>query len=548
MTPLNNGDGCNRGTYYPMFNASATGETGATGSTGPTGPTGDQGVGLQGVVPFNAAAAPFYPVWQIVTYNGSLYISNVPSPGGIPDSSPDYTLLAAAGATGIPGPIGPTGATGATGIGLGGVLPFDPAAAPSYEAGQAVTYNGSLYLANRAAPSGTPGISADYTLLASAGATGSTGPAGITGSTGATGLGLNGVVPFNSAAAPFYPAGQLVSYEGGLYITNVAAPSGIPGTSPDYSLLLSGITGATGLTGITGETGPTGLAGETGATGPTGLAGETGSTGPTGLQGTTGITGPTGLAGETGATGPTGLTGIIGETGPTGLAGETGVTGPTGLAGAAGVTGPTGLTGETGVTGPTGLAGETGSTGPTGLAGATGNTGSTGLTGSTGPTGITGETGVTGPTGLSGATGITGATGTGVTDNSMFAANTIGSVIAVLLGGTNIPLPSAQNLDGFIYNGGAANFTVPAAGRYYISYQINVTAALLISSRIVVNGAQVAGSVVSPAVSISNYQGEVITNLTAGDTVALQLFGLVGTATLNGGGSTGASLTIIRLS
>ena len=60
MTPLNNGDGCNRGTYYPnMFNASATG---ATGVTGPSGPTGDQGVGLQGVVPFNAAAAPFYPV------------------------------------------------------------------------------------------------------------------------------------------------------------------------------------------------------------------------------------------------------------------------------------------------------------------------------------------------------------------------------------------------------------------------------------------------------------------------------------------------------
>ncbi|MEC0302666.1 BclA C-terminal domain-containing protein [Terribacillus saccharophilus] len=130
----------------------------------------------------------------------------------------------------------------------------------------------------------------------------------------------------------------------------------------------------------------------------------------------------------------------------------------------------------------------------------------------------------------------------------MFAANTSGSVIVVLIGGTNIPLPNAQNLEGFVYNGGAANFTVPTTGRYYISYHINVTAALLISSRIVVNGAQVAGTVMSPAVSISNYEGEVITNLTAGNTVAVQLFGLVGTATLNGGGSTGASLTIIRLS
>ncbi|PAE06853.1 hypothetical protein CHI12_14730, partial [Terribacillus saccharophilus] len=199
MTPLNNGGRCNKGTIYPNnFNAAATGATGATGITGPTG---EQGVGLQGVVPFNAAAAPFYPVWQIVTYNGSLYISNVPSPSGLPGSSPDYTLLASEGATGISGPIGPTGATGATGIGLDGVLPFDPIAAPTY------------------------------------------------------------------------PAGQVVSYEGGLYITNVASPSGVPGASLDYSLLISGITGATGATGlngVTGETGATGLAGTTGETGATG--------------------------------------------------------------------------------------------------------------------------------------------------------------------------------------------------------------------------------------------------------------------------------------
>ncbi|PAF40357.1 hypothetical protein CHH69_03410, partial [Terribacillus saccharophilus] len=178
MTPINNGDGCSgRGTSYPnMFNVSVTGATGATG---------EQGVGLQGIVPFNPAAAPAYPVWQIVTYDGSLYISNVPSPTGIPDSSPDYTLLAAAGATGIPGPMGPTGATG---IGLGGILPFDPAAAPAYPFGQVVTYNGSLYISNIASPSGTPGTSADYTLLASAGVTGSTGVTGEPGITGTTGV------------------------------------------------------------------------------------------------------------------------------------------------------------------------------------------------------------------------------------------------------------------------------------------------------------------------------------------------------------------------
>ncbi|WP_407705144.1 BclA C-terminal domain-containing protein, partial [Terribacillus saccharophilus] len=268
----------------------------------------------------------------------------------------------------------------------------------------------------------------------------------------------------------------------------------------------------------------------------------TGIAGPTGPSGATGVAGPTGPAGATGVAGPTGPAGATGVAGPTGAAGATGVAGPTGPAGTTGIAGPTGAAGATGIAGPTGPAGTTGIAGPTGVAGPTGPAGATGIAG---PTGAVGPTGVPG---ITGSTGLTGATGTGVTDSSMYAANTSGSVIAVLLGGTNIPLPNAQNLDGFVYNGGAATFTVPATGRYYITYQINVTAALLISSRIVVNGAQVAGTVVSPAVSISSYYGEVITNLTAGNTVALQLFGLVGTATLNGGGSTGASLTIIRLS
>ncbi|MGM0966919.1 MAG: BclA C-terminal domain-containing protein, partial [Bacillota bacterium] len=51
-----------------------------------------------------------------------------------------------AGATGA----GATGPTGATGVGLTGVVPFDPAAAPGYPAGQVVTSNGSTYIVNTA--------------------------------------------------------------------------------------------------------------------------------------------------------------------------------------------------------------------------------------------------------------------------------------------------------------------------------------------------------------------------------------------------------------
>ncbi|MCY8912725.1 collagen-like protein [Bacillus atrophaeus] len=358
-----------------------------------------------------------------------------------------------AGPTGVTGPTGPTGVTGA---GLQGIVPFDPLAAPGYAAGQTVTFNGSSYVANTSSPSGTPGTSADYTLLAAAGtngATGSTGPAGTTRDTGGTGA--------------------------------------------------TGVTGPTGITGVTGVTGPTGTAGVTGITGATGV---------------TGVTGPTGFTGATGATGLTGITGVTGVTGPTGTTGVTGIIGPTGLTGATGVTGVTGATGVTGVTGPTGV---------------------TGATGITGPTGFTGATGMTGPTGI---------TGTGVTVTSGFASNTTGGLIAVVAGGTTIPLPSDQNLSADItVNGANTVFTVGPAGRYYISYQINLTAGLLVSSRILINGSAFTSSIISPAVSLSNFNNSFITTLAAGSTIQLQLFGLLGAATLLGG-SAGAALSIIRLS
>jgi hypothetical protein len=231
------------------------GADGPTGNTGTPGPTGTTGIGLDGVIPFSVTGAPFYPAGQVVTYNGSLYIADVASPTGTPDTSPDYTLLAAAGVTGptgIQGPSGSPGPTGATGIGLDGVVPFSAASAPFYPAGQLVTYNGSLYIADVAAPTGIPDTSPDYTLLAAAGVT------GPTGLMGATGIGLDGVVPFDPAAAPSYPAGQVVTYNGSLYITDIAAPTGTPDTSPDYTLLA--------VAGATGVTGPTGLAGATGVT------------------------------------------------------------------------------------------------------------------------------------------------------------------------------------------------------------------------------------------------------------------------------------------
>ncbi|MDF9517202.1 BclA C-terminal domain-containing protein, partial [Bacillus cereus] len=216
--------------------------------------------------------------------------------------------------------------------------------------------------------------------------------------------------------------------------------------------------------------------------------------------------------------------------------GVTGSTGPTGEAGA---------TGSTGVTGNTGAIGETGVTGPTGSTGVTGSTGAMGATGSTGPTG---STGTTGNTGVTGDTGPTGATGVSTTATYAFANNTSGSVISVLLGGTNIPLPNNQNIGpGITVSGGNTVFTVANAGNYYIAYTINLTAGLLVSSRITVNGSPLAGTINSPTVAAGSFSATIIASLPAGAAVSLQLFGVVALATLSTA-TPGATLTIIRLS
>ncbi|SEO95931.1 Collagen triple helix repeat-containing protein, partial [Amphibacillus marinus] len=219
-----------------------------------------------------------------------------------------------------------------------------------------------------------------------------------------------------------------------------------------------------------------------------------------------------------------------------------GATGPTGATGSTGTTGPTGVTGTTGATGPAGATGTTGATGAIGSTGATGPTGVTGTTGATGPTGATGSTGATGPTGV---TGTTGATGDSATETNSFAANTTGAIVPVIVVGTLVPLPSAQVLNGVIVNGANTVFTITQPGDYFIFYNVNLTASLLLGSRLLINGTPYTASSISAALSLSRFTANVIVPLSVGNTVSLQLFGLLGSATLQAGA--GASLTLIRL-
>lgn len=126
----------------------------------------------------------------------------------------------------------------------------------------------------------------------------------------------------------------------------------------------------------------------------------------------------------------------------------------------------------------------------------------------------------------------------------MSASNTSGQTLTVLLGGTSVPLPDAQNLDGFTANGTNTTFTVPATGTYLITYHVNPTAAVAMTSQVLRNGTAIPGSVRSP-IATTSYEATVIAPLTAGDTLTLQLSGIAAAVVLQGG--SGASLTAVRL-
>jgi len=302
---------------------------GPVGPAGPIGTTGPQGI------------------------QGAAGVPGIQGPQGVPG------IQGPAGANGATGPAGPTGAAGTFSFAS------NYAAATTYTEGQVVfcstacSTNGSSYisLVNGNTGFDPPTSSAQWALIAQAGATGTPGATGPTGATG----------PIGSAG----PQGAI----------------GSPGPI-----------GATGITGPIGPQGPAGTTGATGAIGPVGPQGAIGPAGPTGATGVTGATGPQGPAGPTGATGATGATGTFSFASNYAAAttytagqvvfcattcstngssyisladGNAGFDPPTSnvkwaLIVQAGATGATGATGPAGPTGPTGATGATGPAGPAG--------------------------------------------------------------------------------------------------------------------------------------------------------------------------------------
>lgn len=195
--------------------------------------------------------------------------------------------------------------------------------------------------------------------------------------------------------------------------------------------------------------------------------------------------------------------------------------------------------------GASGPQGPTGITGATGAAGNQGPAETTGATGATGAQGPAGAAGVTGPTGATGPAGATGPTGTSQISGAMSALNTSASTLSVTTDGTDIPLPVQPYMDGFTADAANTEFAVAQTGTYLISYDIKMTSGLPMSSRITLNGTPITNSINTSSASSNEYSVTFMQPLTAGDILALQLYGVNGPVSLQAG--TGASLNIVKI-
>lgn len=160
--------------------------------------------------------------------------------------------------------------------------------------------------------------------------------------------------------------------------------------------------------------------------------------------------------------------------------------------------------------------------------------------GLTGPQGITGTQGITGLQGIQGIQGPAGQVG------YCFLNNSSAAVIAVVLGGTYIPLPDNQSFGSGLctINGSNTDITLSETGTYVISTNVIVTTDLLMSTQVLLNGIPLQPQF-TPIVATDSYPLTVVINATAGDIVSLQAFGLLGAVTLIGGN--GASMTILKV-
>ena len=234
------------------------GPMGPPGPRGPMGPPGPQDpIGSIGLRLSEAEAYDpnrQYQQGDLVYRNGALYRANKNFPIGVPEVSPDFDLVAAAG---LPGPTGPTGVQGPQGSqgipgpagaqgsqGIPGVTgpqgPQGPQGVPGV-AGPAGS-QGLQGVPGATGPAGAPGATGATGPAGAPGATGATGPAGAPGATGATDPA--GTVPVLQALMAVCDGAQAPGRNGLIYFTEPLFITGTDIAHPmnvgTFSLVKSG--------------------------------------------------------------------------------------------------------------------------------------------------------------------------------------------------------------------------------------------------------------------------------------------------------------------
>ncbi len=298
---FNNGCCCGKCGCDPCKCASCS--TGPRGPVGPQGPKGATGSGGMSTSTFNPGNTSSYTAGQILTSgDGLIYVVNKNSPSGAPGASSDYTpiagpagrtttqtynpaqasgytagqLLVSNGVVYVVNTNSPTGTPGQSGSGytaltgtdrtardLGGsIVPtYSPALNSSLVPGELINRDGTLYIVNKASPSGAPGTSSDFTAVRGqpgptgpAGATGATGPAGIQGQQGVAGT--IGTVKGTETSLTTLQTNHPTGAAGDMYV--VGNTTYVWDTTKNSWQPIGPVTGPQGVTGTQGNPGPVG--------------------------------------------------------------------------------------------------------------------------------------------------------------------------------------------------------------------------------------------------------------------------------------------------
>jgi hypothetical protein len=288
----------NQGAQGDIGSQGYQGFQGTTGAQGPQGVQGNQGYqgddgiqGAQGVTGAQGAQGN-------QGFQGADGIQGAQGVTGAQGVQGNQGAQGDIGSQGYQGSQGATGSQGGDGLSI--MWQGTYAGGTTYDQGDGISFNGSLYVSLIGSNTGNQPDTSPSQWEVFAGAQG---PQGVTGATGAQG-----------------PQGNI------------------------------GSQGAAGPQGTQGATGPQGVQGNVGSQGAVGPRGTQGATGPQGVQGNVGSQGAIGPQGNQGYQGATGAQGLIGPQGNIGSQGAIGSQGYQGSQGSQGFAGPQGAQGNIGAT------------------------------------------------------------------------------------------------------------------------------------------------------------------------------------------------------